>query len=276
MVQYFEVNCKHQVELEVISDSPLFKLHFELEGLLSYTPKKYPEIRVEGGCYNFYYLPEDKAILNNEKVSRKTFELRFSETYLKNLLGEDFNELWKGLSKALENKSSYLLWKTDRRITPEISDLIEKIISCDYPETLKKTYLEAKVTELLMMVLADYNKSLLSENCLGKLLAVEDFVIAKKIENIINSRLANPPTIPELALLVGTNSTKLKKDFKEVYSKSVFQFITEQRMKKAAELLKNERLNVTQIAYEIGYKNPQHFTVAFKKYFGYLPKELSK
>ncbi len=275
VVEYFEVFCKNEVALEIKSDIPLFKLHFELEGLFSYSPEAHPEITIEDGCYNFYYLPIERAVLYNKKESRKTLEIRFTEVYLRNLLGVNFSLVWKELNKAVEEKSAYILWENEKRITPELRDFIQKIMTCEYPPAIKKAYLEAKITELLMMVLAEYNKSLLTENCLGKLLAVKDFVVAKKAEKIINARLSNPPTIPDLALLVGVNATKLKKDFKEVYSKSIFQFITEQRMKKAAELLK-EGMNVTQTAYEIGYKNPQHFTVAFKKYFGYLPKELSK
>ncbi|WP_103192391.1 helix-turn-helix domain-containing protein [Formosa algae] len=31
---------------------------------------------------------------------------------------------------------------------------------------------------------------------------------------------------------------------------------------------------IAETAYEIGYKNPQHFTAAFKKKYNYLPSKL--
>jgi AraC-like DNA-binding protein len=45
-------------------------------------------------------------------------------------------------------------------------------------------------------------------------------------------------------------------------------------MEKAKEILSKRGMNISEVAYEVGYKNPQHFTVAFKKYFGYVPSKL--
>ena len=47
-------------------------------------------------------------------------------------------------------------------------------------------------------------------------------------------------------------------------------------MEKAKTLILNENYTVAEASYKVGYKNPQHFTVAFKKMYGYLPSELIK
>ncbi len=45
------------------------------------------------------------------------------------------------------------------------------------------------------------------------------------------------------------------------------------RMKRAAHLLRSSDLNVTQVMYQVGLKNPSHFSNSFKKYFGVNPGE---
>jgi DNA-binding response OmpR family regulator len=54
------------------------------------------------------------------------------------------------------------------------------------------------------------------------------------------------------------------------------EFIRIFKLKRASELLRENHLSITQIAYEVGFESPAQFTRAFKKYFGCLPSEFSK
>ena len=49
------------------------------------------------------------------------------------------------------------------------------------------------------------------------------------------------------------------------------EFIRIYRLKKAAQLLLEKKLSVTQIALEVGFNSPSHFTKAFHQYFNCLP-----
>ena len=51
------------------------------------------------------------------------------------------------------------------------------------------------------------------------------------------------------------------------------EFVRIFRLKKAAQLLLEKKLSVTQIALEIGFSSPSHFTKAFQQYFNCLPSE---
>jgi AraC-like DNA-binding protein len=42
-------------------------------------------------------------------------------------------------------------------------------------------------------------------------------------------------------------------------------------MKRASQLLKDRELNVSEVAYQVGYNSPHFFTVQFKKEFGVTP-----
>lgn len=54
------------------------------------------------------------------------------------------------------------------------------------------------------------------------------------------------------------------------------EFIRNYRLKRAAEMLLEKKLSVTQVAYEIGYNSPSHFSKAFTKYFNCSPSEYPK
>lgn len=54
------------------------------------------------------------------------------------------------------------------------------------------------------------------------------------------------------------------------------EFIRNYRLKRAAEMLLEKKLSATQVAYEIGYNSPSHFSKAFIKYFNCSPSEYPK
>jgi AraC family transcriptional regulator len=83
--------------------------------------------------------------------------------------------------------------------------------------------------------------------------------------------LSAAPTIAELSRVVGLNQCKLKKGFKSLFGTSIYAHFQEERMHKAMQLLKSN--NVTETAMVMGYSNFSHFSTAFRKQFGMLPKE---
>lgn len=79
-------------------------------------------------------------------------------------------------------------------------------------------------------------------------------------------------SLAELCTLGGINEHKLKRTFKQIYQVTVFTYLRDIRMDYAAELLKENRMNVLQVANEVGYSNASHFARAFKDRHGLLPK----
>jgi AraC-like DNA-binding protein len=73
---------------------------------------------------------------------------------------------------------------------------------------------------------------------------------------------------------VGLNVYKLKRGFKEVYNISVFKYLTEQRLNLAYQYLKETQKTAAEIAFQLGYATPQHFSHMFKKRFGITPHQV--
>lgn len=60
---------------------------------------------------------------------------------------------------------------------------------------------------------------------------------------------------------------------KELTGISTSDFIRNIRLEQAARLLKEQKINVTQVAYTVGFSNLAHFSTVFRKHFGMTPSE---
>ncbi|MDR9858915.1 helix-turn-helix domain-containing protein [Treponema socranskii] len=61
--------------------------------------------------------------------------------------------------------------------------------------------------------------------------------------------------------------------FKAVTGQTFSDYIRQKKIEKACELLTQSNLYVAEIAYRLGYKNAESFSVQFKEYTGVLPSD---
>ena len=95
----------------------------------------------------------------------------------------------------------------------------------------------------------------------------------KKAKTIILSRMAEPPTLQELADEIQLPINKLKEGFKQIYGDSVFSFLFDYKMEVSRQLLATGAHNVNEVGLKVGYSTSSHFIAAFKKKFGTTPKK---
>lgn len=104
----------------------------------------------------------------------------------------------------------------------------------------------------------------------------DDIKRIQKAKDILISDIENPPTIMDLSRRVGINSSKLKIGFKRIFGLTIFSYLTNYRMNKAYQLLQGKEMNVTEVAFLVGYSSLSKFTIAFRKKFGFNPSYISK
>ena len=85
-----------------------------------------------------------------------------------------------------------------------------------------------------------------------------------------------PPSIVELAKMVGLNRRKLTEGFKKVFGETVAGYALELRMRRGYQLLKERQLSVTEISERCGYEHPNSFNLAFRRRFGCSPSQVRK
>jgi transcriptional regulator GlxA family with amidase domain len=94
--------------------------------------------------------------------------------------------------------------------------------------------------------------------------------------DILLERMADPPGLIELAHRVGTNQTRLGREFQAHLGMTTFEYLREQRLVRAQELLVATDLQVQQIADAVGFRRAGDFATAFKSRFGMTPSEYRK
>jgi len=94
-----------------------------------------------------------------------------------------------------------------------------------------------------------------------------------KVSQYLRENLASTPNLDELARIAATNRTSLNQDFQRLYCMSVFDWLREQRLLRAAVLLKTTERTILDIAQSVGYTSHAGFTAAFGQRFDVSPRE---
>lgn len=87
----------------------------------------------------------------------------------------------------------------------------------------------------------------------------------------LSSNLQNDHPLDNLAMEVGMSTRRFTAAFRAVTGFSVYQYLANLRMLKAAELLSESNKSIITIAKKIGYKNKRAFCRKFKSYTGMKP-----
>ncbi|WKN43289.1 helix-turn-helix transcriptional regulator [Tunicatimonas pelagia] len=155
------------------------------------------------------------------------------------------------------------------------SECLNQIWRTQYQGLILRTFLESKVLELLSLVLSQYSddQKPSSEQVMLREHDEEALLNAKKI---IMDRLANPPSIKELAHMIGINELKLKQGYKQLFHATIYHHIRQERLRLSKVLLAEGKWNVGEVAQRIGYTNKSHFATKFKEKFGMFPKQFQQ
>lgn len=102
-------------------------------------------------------------------------------------------------------------------------------------------------------------------------------VLMERIMKSINKNISNPDfNVEELTEDVGISRAQLHRKMKEITGISTGEFIRNLRLKQAARLIREGQINITQVAYNIGFNNQTHFSTVFKRHFGMSPSEYAE
>jgi two-component system response regulator YesN len=99
--------------------------------------------------------------------------------------------------------------------------------------------------------------------------------VLDKIKSYIRDNIASA-TLQSTAEHVKYSPIYLSRLFKEKSGMNFVNFIIQERMRRAAELLHIPGQSMNQISEAVGYSNEKNFSRAFKKYYGISPAEYRK
>jgi AraC-like DNA-binding protein len=267
-VLHFQNESNKVQNFERAIDSSFLQMHFCLRGNSKF-------LFNEGG-YIFDVLDNRSILLYNpQRTLPINLEIQPKTTLVSLLISiEKFHSLFSkesGYIPFLSNENSNRKFYDDTEIKATVAVVLHQIINSNINSSIRELYVKGKIYELLSLHFqkeentdAEYCPFLVDEQNVLKI---------RKAKDIIISRMAEPPSLQELALEIGLNLKKLKEGFKQIYGDTVFSFLFDYKMEHARKLLESNQYNVNEVGSQVGYSTASHFIAAFKKKFGTTPKK---
>jgi signal transduction histidine kinase/DNA-binding response OmpR family regulator len=101
-----------------------------------------------------------------------------------------------------------------------------------------------------------------------------DEKLLDRVMATINAHLNDSDlSIDMIADEVGISRVHLHRKMKELTGLSTSEFVRNIRLEQAARLLREQKINITQVAYTVGYSSLPYFSSVFRKHFGQSPRE---
>ena len=175
-----------------------------------------------------------------------------------------------------ELESQFMTHVTKTTITSDMYRILSEIDTSERFKEYEGVYLEGKMIELTALVLYGiaYNrtgqikrKSLPNKNDIERIEILREQIQRKPAENYDAESVAEN---------LGMSISKLNRNFRTLYGTSLHAYVQEKRLEYSAHLIKEHNFSVSEAAQKSGYNNMSHFSVAFAKKFGILPKDFSK
>ena len=221
--------------------------------------KLLPSVQVATTGFNIEYLPANKRI--------NSIVITVSTDYLKELLKPKTGDT---LLQMITSGNQPFLF--EEIISPEIQEIGAGIVTANPPKELQDLYYKIKAEELIYLLFAELLKR---QDATLQRLNLADVKRIYEIKAKLLSDLDTPPKLPELVKVSGMSESKLKRLFKQIFGNSIYNYYQIFRMKKAADLIKEENLSVSEKGYHLGFSNLSHFTRLFEAHIGVKPKKYS-
>jgi|TARA_B110000908_G_scaffold1201_1_gene1513 AraC-like DNA-binding protein len=261
-----ESNQIQSFEREI--DSSFIQMHFCLRGNSKFL--------FNNGSYSFDVLDNRSILLYNpQRTLPINLEVQPKTTLVSLMISiEKFHSLFSkesGYIPFLSDENSNKKYYDDTEIKPTVSVVLQQIINASINSSVKELYVKGKVYELLSLHFQK-EESASGEYC-PFLVDEQNVLKIRKAKEIIISRMAEPPSLHELASEIGLTLKKLKEGFKQIYGDTVYSFLLDYKLEHSRKLLESNQYNVNEVGLQVGYSTASHFIAAFKKKFGTTPKK---
>jgi AraC-like DNA-binding protein len=152
-------------------------------------------------------------------------------------------------------------------LAPSLACCVRSLLNCPYEGLLRLLHNEAKVLELVCLAVAAISNGQGSSTKSHRYDTRVD-----RARNMLHLNVAGIPDMRAVARSVGVSQSKLKRDFKASFGKTMSDYALERRMTVALDLLRAGDTPIGAIAAAVGYRHHTSFTAAFQRFFGFSPK----
>ncbi|GBC59673.1 AraC family transcriptional regulator [Desulfonema ishimotonii] len=227
--------------------------------------------RAGGGGVSF--LPESEGVVEIPGQERiRILHVHVDPGILYSLLQEELDIVPDDFRSVVEGgmqKDYVCLGKMD----PAMQTLAHQILHEPLYGIPRRLFLEGKALEFIARQISWMNsRKGLRKQSRGPVLSSGEKERIHAARDLMVQDMSNPPTLSELSRKLCLSINKLESGFQTIFGTTVFGYLKEYKMQKARLFFEETDMNVSQVAWTVGYINVSHFGAAYKKRFGIRPK----
>lgn len=208
------------------------------------------------------------SVLFGKNEDFKTMDFFYSPKLLRELV-----PFFPDLKHLLQESPQTILNGKGGWSIPSMKEITNQIIDCPYDESTRQFYYDLKVRELLYQLLeTSFRRDIRSYH-------FTPFETARihEARSILKEYIGKkPPSIKSLSKEVALNEFKLKSGFRKYFHSGIFEWLMEEKMQQAKQLILNTNKPIKEIASMVGYPRTTNFITAFRRQFGVTPGALRR
>lgn len=237
------------------------------------------EARKELSSIGKFHLRKDQYIsyltqeANCSVLFGKNEDFRIIDFFYSPKLLQELVPFFPELQQLLEESPQTILNGAGGWSIPSMKEITNQILDCPYDETTRQFYYDLKVRELLFQLLERSFRRNFKEYTFTPFDISRIHQARTILETYIDRK---PPTIRMLSKQVALNEFKLKSGFRKYFHSGIFEWLMEQKMQHAKQLILNSNKPIKEIASLVGYPRTTNFITAFRRQFGVTPGALRR
>lgn len=174
------------------------------------------------------------------------------------------------LDVILSSNQPFLYQET---ISDAIAGIAKEIFDFTSDDILPDLFYKIKSEELIYHFISLLLKRKESENYPINNLDVNTI---NEIRKTLLADLTTCPSLDILANKANMSESKMSRLFKQIYGQSIYNYHQKIRIIEAANLIKTQKMSVSDAGFQVGFSNLSHFSRVFERYMGVKPKQYSK
>ena len=248
------------------NDFPSKLILFRFQNIIQATDKTVPKRQINATpSVQIITLGMNTNIMIPGNIRKLEIYIAIDAQYLNSLVqNRQQNRI---LQAILENTQPLLF---EQIVYPSLQAVVNEIISESVDDNFQLFFYKVKAEELICRLLIELVKR---DETNVYSLNMNDIQAIYKVKEWMLEHLDKHATIEELAELANMSQSKLKRLFKQIFGNSIFSYFQNYRMQEATRMLKEEKLSVSEVGYQLGFSNLSHFSRIFEEHIGLKPKK---